>query len=104
MRRFGYLAGIAIVLIAPLLVRWMLVGQGGATDAAASTKNIPSTQRLVIITPNNQDIRNEFAAAFSDWHQAKFGSPATLEFLTPGGTNDIERQLETSYREIKKMN
>jgi ABC-type Fe3+ transport system substrate-binding protein len=103
MRRYGYIVGIAIVLIAPLLARWLLVAPSGAADAS-SAKAVPSTQRLVIITPNNQDIRNEFAAAFSDWHQAKFGSPATLEFLTPGGTNDIERQLETSYREITKMN
>ena len=55
----------------------------------------------MIITPNGQEIRNEFRWAFADWHRQKYGRPVELEFLTPGGTTDVRRQLDTIYRAIR---
>ena len=64
-------------------------GQQGISTAGAA--------RLVVITPNNQDIRTEFATAFERWHQRHYGRPVVLDYRTPGGTTDIERQLKSMY-------
>ncbi len=52
---------------------------------------------MVVITPHNQDIRREFAAAFDRWHVKHYGQPLSLDYRTPGGTNDIERQLKSVF-------
>lgn len=53
--------------------------------------------RLVIVTPNNQDIRREFARAFDQWHQEHFGESVKIDWRVPGGSNDIKRLLESVY-------
>lgn len=49
---------------------------------------------VIIITPHPEQIRNEFGDGFARWHQAKFGTPATVIWSTPGGTTEIRRMLE----------
>jgi ABC-type Fe3+ transport system substrate-binding protein len=94
MKRYGVLILFVIVLVAPWVVA-RFVNKGEKVEVA------PGTARLDIVTPHNQDIRNEFAAAFSAWHQAKYGQAVTVLFNSPGGTGDIARLLEATYREGK---
>jgi iron(III) transport system substrate-binding protein len=56
-----------------------------------------ATERLIIITPHNQDIRHEFARAFDRWHREHYGTAVTIDYRTPGGTSDILRQLASTY-------
>src|SRR5665213_1978320 len=81
-----------LVLAAPFAARRMLMprGDGGPADGGA--------EKLVIVTPHNQDIRNEFARAFQAWHVRRYGTPITLDYRVPGGSNDVRRLLNTTYR------
>ena len=36
---------------------------------------------LVVITPDNEAIRHEFAAGFSKWHLEKYGVPVKVDWV-----------------------
>lgn len=93
MRHWLYILLFLAVLLAPFALR-AVVGQGDHRSAAAR----PGDPRLIIVTPNNQDIRQEFAWAFERWHRDTFGQAVSVEFRVPGGAIDIKRQLEMTYR------
>ncbi len=57
---------------------------------------------LIVVTPHVQQIRSEFALAFSEWHQREHGSPVRVVYLTPGGTSEIRKQLEAQYKSVIK--
>lgn len=85
-----------VFIVAALAV---ILGLPFALSIARDSEGLPSEgPRLVIYTPHVQQIRWEFAHAFSAWHEREFGEPAVLDFRTPGGTSDIVRQLEAQYR------
>lgn len=88
----AYILFFVVVLLAPFALR-ATIGRGPAVPVASA-----EAPRLVIVTPNNQDIREEFARAYSEWHRAHYGTGVTCDFRVPGGTNDIRRQLEMTYR------
>lgn len=90
MRRWLFVILFIAVLALPFILRAMLVRPRQANEADAF--------RLVIVTPHNQDIRREFAAAFDQWHRQHYGRGVVIDYRTPGGTNDIKRLLETTYR------
>lgn len=90
MRTYAFLILFALVLAAPFALRETLKNQIAAPAPAGAV-------RLVVITPNNQDIRREFAWAFNAWHQEHFGQAVEIDFRVPGGTNDIKRQLAATY-------
>lgn len=50
-------------------------------------------RRLVVITPHVRQIQEEFAHAFSRWHEREFAEPVFIDYRTPGGTSEIIRQL-----------
>lgn len=54
-------------------------------------------ERLVIITPHNEQIRYEFERAFDAWHREQFEIPVDIDWRAPGGTSTIRRQLESEY-------
>jgi ABC-type Fe3+ transport system substrate-binding protein len=93
MRHYFYILLFVIVLLAPFAMRRAVRGDRDAGDPAGA-----GARRLVVITPHNQDIRREFARAFNAWHVARFGEPVEVDYRTPGGTNDIKRQLDDTYR------
>ena len=53
--------------------------------------------RLVILTPNNETIRGEFARGFSAWAQRELGRQVEIDWRTPGGTNDIVKAIEAQF-------
>ena len=52
---------------------------------------------LVVVSPHIASIREEFAAAFSDWHRAKYGAPVRIDWRNIGGTTEIMRYLGGEY-------
>lgn len=95
MRAYAYIFAAFSVLAAPLVMRWL---HGDSATNFATDENAP---HLVIITPDDQNTRNEFRWAFSDWHQKKYGEPVILDYRNPGGTNDVKLELQTIYQAIR---
>lgn len=92
MRQYLYIFLFVVILLAPFAMRRVVQGDRGPGAAGAGAR------RLVVITPHNQDIRREFARAFNAWHVARHGKAVEFDYRTPGGTNDIKRQLDDTYR------
>jgi len=96
MRRYGFLLVFIALLALPLVLRALV------KSAPAVAPTVTAAQdRLVIITAQTPDIRNEFRWAFADWHQQKYGQRVDLEYLSPGGGNDIKRQLDNFYTQAR---
>ncbi len=55
-------------------------------------------RRLIVVTPHVQQIQDEFAEAFSAWHERHFDEPVFLDYRIPGGTSEIRRQLEAEFK------
>lgn len=79
-------AAFAVLLGVPFLTR--LGTHGHAVDG----------RRLIVVTPHVQQIQDEFATAFSEWHEREFGEPVSIDYRIPGGTSEIRRQLEAEYK------
>ena len=71
---FGLLA---LIVALPLALRRQ-------TETAASRK---ADDHLVILTPHNESIRQEFGEAFARHWQRKTGRSIHLDWRTPGGTS-----------------
>jgi iron(III) transport system substrate-binding protein len=54
-------------------------------------------QRLIIITPHNEQIRYEFARAFDRWHAENYGERVNVIWSVPGGTSEIRRMLIAQF-------
>ena len=95
MSRYLLIVLFLIVLVSPFVLRAALTsGDATATPAAGA-------QRLVIVTPHNQDIRREFERAFSRWHREKYGTPVAIDYRAAGGTVDIKRLLDKTYGALR---
>ncbi|MEL7238839.1 MAG: hypothetical protein AAGK78_08240, partial [Planctomycetota bacterium] len=57
--------------------------------------------RLVILTPHQPDIRNEFEFAFNKWHEANYGEPVDLDYRNVGGTGDMTKALADLYNSLR---
>ncbi|MGC3991430.1 MAG: hypothetical protein QM796_17445 [Chthoniobacteraceae bacterium] len=49
----------------------------------------PADETLVIVSPHNEAIRHEFAAAFAKYEKVKTGKTVRVDWRTPGGTTEI---------------
>ncbi|WP_193213313.1 ABC transporter substrate-binding protein [Luteolibacter marinus] len=87
-RLLPILALLVSVIAAPIVLRrnseLARVGQGD--------------DQLVIITPHNETIRSEFGEAFARHWKEKTGRSLNIGWRIPGGTSDIARVLESSYK------
>ncbi len=86
------------VLIAPLAL-WHGMSRSNAARQADA-----HAQRLVVVTPHNDDIRREFGRAFDLWHQRKYGTAVIIDWRVPGGSTDIRRMLEALYQPKRERN
>lgn len=57
----------------------------------------PGARRLVILTPHNEQIRQEISSAFNAWHQAHYQEPVEILWRV-GGSGEIQRILLSQYR------
>ena len=54
-------------------------------------------ERLVIITPNSEQIKYEFERAFRKWYQDHRGRDIMIDWRSPGGTSDIVRYINDRF-------
>jgi iron(III) transport system substrate-binding protein len=93
LKKYGWLIAFFVLLGLPMAMRaWV------GTSSQSLTQNAP---RLVITTMEVRDICNEYRWAFSDWHQKHYGTPVDVEYLNPGGTSDVLRQLQSVYTSVR---
>ncbi len=52
---------------------------------------------VVIITPHNEAIRQEYGRGFQEWYKARTGKTVTIDWRVIGGTSEIARFLESEY-------
>ncbi len=71
--KIGVVLALLIVIGVPFLFR---------PEEAAVPDN---AERLIIITPHNEQICYEFGRGFSDWHEREHGTPVHVDWRTPGG-------------------
>lgn len=58
--------------------------------------------RLVIITPHNESIREEFGEAFARWWNMRSGRSLYVDWRTPGGTSEIRMVLDAGFKAAKE--
>ncbi len=82
---FGLLA---VIIALPLALRRQTatVSPGAADD------------RLVILTPHNESIRQEFGNAFAEHWKATTGRTLYMDWRTPGGTSEIRMVLDAGFQ------
>lgn len=56
-----------------------------------------AANRVIILTPHVDAIRNEFGAAFARWHAQTFGAPAEVDWRYLGGTSDALRFVQSEF-------
>ncbi len=78
-------AALAALVALPVVLR--PVGESPSADS----------ERLVVITPHNEQIRHELGRGFTRWMRETLGRDAVIEWRTPGGTSDIRKLLESQY-------
>lgn len=54
-------------------------------------------ETLVIISPHNEAIRQEFALAFGHHYKATYGKTIRIDWRTPGGTSEISKYIASEY-------
>lgn len=89
--RYAIALSLAVILGLPMLMT-RCPAEHHAPPAADA-----STPALIVISPHVPQIREEFARAFSDWHQRTHGTPVRVDYRTVGGTSEILRALQARY-------
>lgn len=84
---------LVIVALAALMVALPFIFR----PAATAGKWHDGDPVLVVITPHNEAIRQEFAEGFSAWHEKRFGAPVRVDWRVIGGTTEIMRFLVSEY-------
>lgn len=81
----------AVVLGLPL---WMHLSQRGQV---AEDDGDNHALTLIVVTPNNEQIREEFAAGFNRWRAARELSPVRFDWRVWGGTGELRRGIIAAY-------
>jgi iron(III) transport system substrate-binding protein len=79
---------LALIIALPLSLR-------RATDTRSSSR---ADDRLVILTPHNESIRQEFGEAFARHWRATTGRSLHVDWRTPGGTSEIRMVLDAGFK------
>ncbi len=80
---------ILLALIAVLTLPFALRSRSPGSAPAADT--------VVIITPHNDAIRQEFERGFVAWYRARSGRNVRIDWRIVGGTSEIARYLDAAY-------
>jgi ABC-type Fe3+ transport system substrate-binding protein len=91
MKRWLLIILFFVVLVAPFVLR--------AAMGLSSPRAPATTLRLVVMTPHAESVKREFAAAFSDWHQHRFGQPVVLDYRALSA-NDIVKYLHAGKEAV----
>jgi hypothetical protein len=86
----------ALAAVAVLTVTPVLLYHGARTQTSERT--------LIIITPNSEQMRQEFSTGFMRWHKKKYGEQVGVVWNTPGGATEIRRMLVAQYEAALRAN
>ncbi len=53
---------------------------------------------VIVLTPHPEEIRAEFERGFNTWYQARYGTPATVEWRDVGGSGEAQRYVESEFK------
>ena len=67
-------------------------------ETSARTKDFSPQDRLVIITPHVESIRQEFEIGFQRWMKEKHNRSVVIDWRVPGGTSEISKVVGSEYR------
>ena len=81
---FGLLA---LIVALPLVMR----------RQSATTSPRKADDRLVILSPHNESIRQEFGEAFATHWEKTTGRSIYIDWRTPGGTSEIRMVLDAGF-------
>lgn len=90
MQRWGRELVVVLALLIVLATPFLLKPK----DSVAPTHY---DRRLVIITPHNEKIRQEFGSAFARHWKEKTGQSVYVDWRVPGGTSEIAMFLRSEY-------
>ncbi|MEO7100430.1 MAG: extracellular solute-binding protein [Luteolibacter sp.] len=79
---------LALIVALPLALR--------RQSATTNPRNADDT--LVILTPHNESIRQEYGEAFAAYWKKKTGRSIYIDWRTPGGTSEIRMVLDAGYK------
>lgn len=82
---FGLLA---LIVALPIAMR-----RKSATTSAGSADD-----RLILLSPHNESIRQEFGEAFAAYWRKTKGRTIHIDWRTPGGTSEIRMVLDAGYK------
>lgn len=82
---------LAVLIALPLLLR-------REPDKKITSDSPTNADRLIIITPHNQVIRNEFELKFKEFYRQKNGRDVIFDWRNPGGTSDIVRLINDRFK------
>lgn len=85
LKRGLILLALVVTVALPFLLRPSLPLPGDADDT------------VVVITPHNAAIREEYGEGFRQWYKAKTGRSVFVDWRVVGGTSEIGRYLEGQY-------
>lgn len=86
------LSGLVIVVAGPLLLQALSGGKGGRVLQGGAE------ERLIILTPHNEQIRTEIAAAFNRWRREHGLRLVFFDWRTGGGTSDLRRMVLAEFQ------
>jgi len=82
---FGLLA---LIVALPMVLR----------RQTATTSSRKADDRLVILSPHNESIRQEFGEAFAAHWKKSTGRSIYIDWRTPGGTSEIRMVLDAGFK------
>ncbi len=97
MAKYLFIILFGIVLAIPFALR-VAVGTN-----APPPLSVNDSQTLLIITPNTEGIRREFADAFNAWHQKTYGSAVDVRYLNFGGAADIVKYFDANKGKYQQL-
>ena len=53
--------------------------------------------RIVVLSPHNEAIREEFGRGFAAWHEVRFGSRAEVDWRLIGGSSESIRFVQSEF-------
>ncbi len=80
---------IILALVATVALPFIMRPRQAAPEQADVT--------VIIITPHNEAIRQEYTRGFKEWYHARTGKTVAIDWRVIGGTSEIARFLEGEY-------
>ena len=83
---------LVLALVVPILLVILPLVLRPSADWSPS-----APERLVVITPNSEQIKFEFEHAFRKWYKEHRGRDIMFDWRSPGGTSDIVRYINDRF-------